>query len=170
MSRKWERKVARNSKLVNKQRKRFGQPPIGSAAAPVKNKDLFLGRSIVLPLLLTAIAVFIAVIYYRLDEDTGFTMLTVGLYVLLAVYFFLKRPYLAIQGSSLATRRLGRERTVSPNEIERIEIAKDYCLIVRRNKRVRWVFSRPMNRYDTEAMGKRLREYAAQHHIPVKTA
>jgi hypothetical protein len=167
MSRKWERKVARNSKLVNKQRKRFGQPPIGSTAAPVKDKDLFLGRSLILPMLLAAVAVFFFILYGRVGED-GFTLLTAVLYGLLAVYFFFKRPYLAIRGSMLATRRLGRERTVAPGDIARIETAKDYCLIELRDKRARWVFSRTIHRYNTEAMGRRLREYAAQHRIPVK--
>lgn len=168
MSRKWERKIERNTKAINKQRKRFGQAPIGAAAVPQENKDVFRGRSLILPLLLAAVAVFFAIVYGQVGEEDGMYWLTVSLYFLMAVYFFLKRPYLAIRASAVATRRLMGEKAVPASEIESIEIMPDYCTIVMKNKRSRWVFSRFMNRYNIEKMGTRLREFAAQHQIPVK--
>lgn len=168
MSRKWERKIERNSKAINKQRKRFGQAPIGATAVPQENKDVFRGRSLILPLLLAAVAVFFAIVYGNVGEEDGMYWLTVSLYFLMAVYFFFKRPYLAIRGSGVATRRLMGEKVVPASEIDSIEIHQDYCTIVMKNKRSRWVFSRFMNRYNTEKMGARLREFAAQHQIPVK--
>lgn len=168
MSSKWERKVARNAEQINKQRKRFGQPPIGSAAKPLKDKDIFYGRSMILPLFLLAAAVFFATVYGRLGQTDALYWITIILYVLLALFFFFKRPYLSVHASTVATARFGREKAVPAKDIESIEIAKDYCLISFKNKRSKWVFSRHMNRYNTEAMGKRLREFAEKHNIPVK--
>jgi hypothetical protein len=168
VSRKWERKVERNSKLINKQRKRFGQPPIGSAPVPQADKDVFRGRSLVLPLLLVSVAVFFAFVNGQVGKADGMYWFTVIMYFLLGFYFFMKRPYLSVKSSAVATRRLGREKAVPASEIASIEIMPDYCIIAMKNKRTKWVFSRFMNRYNTEAMGLRLREFAAQHQIPLK--
>lgn len=169
MSRKWERKIERNSKLVNKQRKRFGKPPIGSKAEPVPNKDIFKGRSIILPLFLASIAMFFATVNAQLGEQNELYWITLSLYVLLAIYFFFKRPYLLVQNSKLSTRRLGREKSLHASEISHIQLMSGHCVIEVKNKRARWVFSRYINLYQTDKMAERLREFAAQHGIEIKS-
>lgn len=168
MSRKWERKVGRNAKAINKQRQRFGKPPLGSKATPVPNKDIFKGRSIILPLLLLCIAIFFAMVNGQIGEQDALYWITLVLYAFMALYFFFRRPYLRVMNSQLSTRRLGSEKIISASEIDHIECQPGYCTIVMKNKRTRWVFSRTINFYNTELMAKRLREFAAQHQITMK--
>lgn len=167
MSGKWERRIQRNASKVDKQRKRFGLPKVGELSKP--SEDVYKGRSILIPLFLLSVAIFFGTVYGSVGERDALYWITVVLYVLLAVYFFFKQPYLAVGKSELATRKMGREKRVHASEIEQITAMNGFSVISLKGKRSKWVFSRLLNRYDTEAMNRRLRDFAAQHGIPFQT-
>lgn len=163
MSRKWERMVLKNSNQLNKQRKKRGQPALNATPGPAV--DRFRGRSIFLPLFLVMVSLFFMTVSQRTGETGTLYWFTVILYLLLALYFFMRRPYLAVGKNELMTRRLGRDRIVKADEVSEVIQMKGYCIIALKGKRTRWIFSRFMNRYDTDAMAKRLKQFADQHGI-----
>lgn len=165
MSRKWERMVQRNTQQVNKQRKKTGQARIGEATKA--KGDIFKGRSIILPLFLASVALFFTVVYYKADQMDTLYWFTVIMYLLLAFYFFMRKPYLAIQNDTLSTRRLGGDKRVKAADISEITIMKGYCVIALKTRRTKWVFSKTFTRFDTEAMSKRLQEFAAQYNVKI---
>jgi len=168
LSRRWERKLQRSAGKVNKQRKRMGLPQVGETFRV--QADVFKGRSVLLPLFLASVAIFFATAYGSVGERDALYWLTVILYLLLAVYFFFRRPYLSVSKTELATRRLGRERRVHASDIERITALKGASVIALKGQRTKWVFSRYINWYDTDAMNRRLRDFAAAHGIPFQSS
>lgn len=165
MSRKWERMVQRNTKQINKQRKKTGQPRIGETTNSSSRGDVFKGRSIMLPLFLASVAGFFMVIYSKAEQVDSLYWITVVMYFLLAFYFFMRRPYLAVSNDTLSTRRLGGDKRMKAADVAEITIMKGYCVISFSSRRTKWVFSRTINRFDTEAMSKRLQQFATQHGI-----
>ncbi|NMO95971.1 hypothetical protein [Paenibacillus lemnae] len=173
MSRSWERKVNKNMAQVNKQRKKSGQTSIGhTAAINGKEGDLFKGRKYVLPLVLLALAGLYALLGMATGEESGstatMTYIGVGLYVLLAVMIFLRKPFLKVERSAVSTFKFNRERKLSASEISKIRILRGSVVIETPVKGGNWVFSRLINRYDTEAMGIRMEEFAKVNQIPVE--
>lgn len=167
LSRRWERKIQRNASKINKQRKRMGLPQVGDSLRV--QADVFQGRSVLLPLFLASVAIFFATVYGEVGERDALYWITVILYLLMAVYFFFRRPYLSVSKTELATRKMGRERRVHASEIEQITALKGVSVITLKGKRSKWIFSRYMNWYDTDAINRRLREFAAAHGIPYQS-
>ena len=160
MSRKWDRMVQRNAERLNKQRKKRGKPGIAVGRA---NLDVFRGRNVTLPVLFLLIAFFLAVVP---SESVTLQWITAGLYGLMALYFFFRRPYLAVGRSALAVRGIGRERWAAADQIASIHAGRGTTLIVLKQRRRRWTFTRWLNGYPTDAMNARLKQFAAQHGIP----
>lgn len=112
MSRSWERMVQKNSAQLNKQRKKQGKPSLyssnGSATA-----DVFKGRNFVLPITLVALAVIYLLLGMTSQQaamNTSLNWIVVGLYVLLAIMIFLRRPFLKVDKNTLSTIKFNRDR------------------------------------------------------------
>lgn len=165
MSRSWERMVLKNSKNINKRRKKEGKKSVSPNAPQV---DRFVGRNYVVPSLL----VMLIVLYVTLAQpwsdnfmqDQTLFWVTIGCYVLLAVFYYLRRPYLAVTRDTLETRKFSGYKSLKPAQIRKITIMPGYVL-VESVKGANWVFSRLMNRYPIERMEVRLKVFAELHHI-----
>ncbi|GAB6930151.1 hypothetical protein JCM10914A_41340 [Paenibacillus sp. JCM 10914] len=171
MSRSWERKVNKNMAQLNKQRKKQGMSSYQGGAISANN-DIFKGRKYVLPLVLLALAGLYALLGTATSNAAGggnevLNWIGVSLYILLALMIFLRKPYLKIERSSVSTMKFNRERRLAVTDIEKIKLAQGSVVIQGKGKAGNWVFSRMMNLYDTDAMGKRLEEFAKAHQIPV---
>ncbi len=164
MSRKWERQVERNAKRVNAQRKRMGQAAIGDTVKrKVDNKHQ--GRSIILPVLLLLIGLSYMVMFWSIDRS-GLYWVTVGSYVLLAlIIFFIRRPFLTIEKHELTTRKFAGFKTVQAADIEEIEVQKGYVIISLRSKKPKWVFTRSINRFNTDELANKLQEFAKNNQV-----
>jgi hypothetical protein len=163
MSRSWERKVERNRKQINKRRKKEGKSAI-SLAAP--EADRFRGRSYIVPalLLMLTLAYVIVLQPWQQDQDVTMFWVTVGLYLLLALFYFLRRPYLAVYKDKLETRRFSGYKFLKPEEIRKVSVQPGY-VVIETVKGSNWVFSRAMNLYPIERMGQRLEAFARAHRI-----
>lgn len=177
MSRSWERMVQKNTAQVNKQRKKQGKPSLyasnGSSSA-----DIFRGRNFVLPITLVALAAIYILLGVASDQavmNTSLTWIVVGLYVLLAVVIFLRRPFLKVDKNSISTIKFNRDRRLTADQIAMIKVGSGSVVIElkgSKNKKGKvskggnWVFTRLINRYDTAAMGERLERFATTFDIP----
>ncbi|MBB6730355.1 hypothetical protein [Cohnella zeiphila] len=165
MSRSWERMVERNSKQLNKKRKKEGKSAISAPAAHI---DRFRGRSYVVPVLLVLLTLLFIFISQPWSEDfkqqAGVFWVTIACYLLLAVFYYFRRPYLVVGKDYLETRRFSGYKRLKPPEIRKLVQQPGY-VIVESVKGGNWVFSRAMNRYPIEEMGQRLQAFAALHHI-----
>ncbi|MFE4709486.1 MULTISPECIES: hypothetical protein [unclassified Paenibacillus] len=170
MARSWERMVQRNSQQLNKQRKKQGKDAIHSANSTTKTSDVFKGRNIVLPVALVALGVLYWIIG-TLDQSGGSVFmhwLGVGLYLLLAVMLYFRRPFLKVERNRLSTIKFNRERWLPATDIEKITVSRSAVTIKYKGKRTTWMFSKLINRYDTAAMGERLQEFGKVNNIPVE--
>ncbi|WP_308634334.1 hypothetical protein [Paenibacillus silvisoli] len=167
MSRSWERKVQKNQAQVNKQRKKQGKAPLMAAKPNAEKLDTFKGRSYVMPIFLLLFILFYVVVTLSSGtyKDTG-TMfwVTVGCYVVLALLFMLRRPYLSVGGDFIRSRRFTGDRSIYVSNIKAISAQKGY-IVVEQQKGGNWVFSRVINRFPTDQMAERLRAFSAQHGI-----
>lgn len=177
MSRSWERMVTKNTSQLNKQRKKDGKPSIyaskGSATA-----DIFRGRNFVLPVTLVALAaiyVLLGMASQQQAMSTSITWIVVGLYILLAVVIFLRRPFLKVDKNSISTIKFNRDRRLTADQIASIKVGSGSVVIELKgakgkkgkvSKGGNWVFTRLINRYDTAAMGERLERFANTFEIP----
>jgi len=167
MSRKWERQVERNAKKANAQRKRMGQTSIDQTSK-AKTEDKHLGRSWMLALFLVFVSLFYMITFWSVDRS-GLYWVTVFSYVGLAlIIFVLRRPFLTIGKDSLTTRKFAGFRTIYANDIEEIEAMKGYVIISLKGKRSKWVFSRMMNRYNTDLMAEKLKEFSRVNQVRFK--
>ncbi|PZD93650.1 hypothetical protein DNH61_23850 [Paenibacillus sambharensis] len=169
MSRSWERKVRRNSTVINRQRKKSGAQSIAGA---VQRVDRFKGRNFILPvflLLFTGGYAYLATIPAAAPEgenvtSTGMFWLTIGCYFLLAMLFFFRRPYLSVAKDYVGTRRMTGDKTLYASSIKSISVQPGY-VVIEQVKGANWVFSKAINRFPTEAMAERLRAFAKENNI-----
>lgn len=165
MSRSWERMVLKNSKQVNKRRKKEGKKSINTPNAQV---DRFLGRNYVVPILLLMLIVLYVTMSQpwsdRFMQNPTMFWLTVGAYILLALFYYMRRPYLAVTRDTLETRRFTGYKTLRPAEIRKITVQPGY-IVIESVKGANWVFSRVMNRYPLDRMADRLKTFADLHKI-----
>ncbi|MGN7760186.1 hypothetical protein [Paenibacillus sp. 22594] len=170
MARSWERMVQRNTQQINKQRKKQGKDSIyaSTTSAAAKSSDIFKGRNIVFPVVLLMLGIMFWVVG-SIDEAKGSGILAnwlgVVLYFLLAALLFFRRPYLKVERARLATIKYNRERQLPAGDIEKIIVTRGAVSIKYKGKRTQWVFSKLLNRYDINAMGERLEQFAKQNHV-----
>lgn len=164
MSRKWERMVYKNSKKTNQQRKKQGIRSVPSSIE--ENEDWFKGRNMILPSLLTAFAVFFSIIFWGIPGERNLYWVTVFSYLLLAVFLFLKRPYLRVGKNFVSSRRFAVDKRLESGDIKGILVQPGYVVIERKTGGMNWVFSRLIHRYDTAQMADRLKEFAKANSIP----
>jgi hypothetical protein len=169
MSRSWERMVQKNAKIVNKRRKKDGKKSISDSSAP--KADKFKGRNYVVPtLLVMLIALYITMAQPWSNSfmtDPTLFWVTIGCYVLLAVFYFLRRPYLSVTRDTLETRKFTGYKTLRPTEVRKISIQPGY-VVIETVKGTNWVFSKLMNRFPIEKMAERLKVYADLHHVELE--
>ena len=168
MARSWERMVQRNSQKVNQQRKKAGKDSIHATTVSTKTGDVYRGRNIVLPVVLLGLGIM----YWMVGtidqvEGNGSIMNWIGiaLYFALAALLFFRRPYLKVERARLSTFKFNRERFLGAADIEKIIISRGSVTIKHKGKRMKWIFSRLINRYDTEVMGERLQQFAKDNNI-----
>ncbi|MCE5172073.1 methyltransferase [Paenibacillus profundus] len=164
MSRSWERKVRRNSTQLNKQRKKQGKSMMSTSTVAFEE---FKGRSYILPMVLIGFTIIYAFLGGAMTDVQSPTLywVTVFCYLGLGIILFLRRPFLRIGKGELSTIKWNRIRTLPAQEITKIVAQPGYVVIEHSRKGSSWVFSRTMNRYDTDTMGKRLQSFAQQHRI-----
>jgi len=161
-SRKWERMVYRNQKKVNDYRKRAGKARVGSG----EQYDIYKGRSIMLPILFIGIGTFYGILYYPIQSSEALYWITFIAYLLLGVWFWaLRKPYLKVGKSEVATRRWGRENVVSAKDIEFIQVQnKNIVIKLRKNDKL-WVFSKLLNLFNVDEMAVRLKDFAIKNQV-----
>jgi hypothetical protein len=161
---KWERQVERNAKKINAQRKRMGQASIYDRPAAGRDERIN-GRSWLMPAFLISVGLFYMISFWGVNRD-GLYWFTVAMYLILAVVvFFFRKPFLSIGKSSLTTRKFAGFKTVQADDIEGIVVMSGYVIISMTNKKPKWVFSRLTNRYDTDYMAERLRDFADKNQV-----
>lgn len=167
MSRKWERMVSKNTKAVNKQRIKQGKDTVYYSAKESKDKgERFVGRSIFLPILLVAIAAFFAFVGGLAGRDTLYWV-TIGCYVLLALFFYLRRPFLNIGAKTLSSRRFTGDRTFDADDVKQITTSPGFIVIEWKGRRSSWVFSRFVNRFNTSEIEPSIKKFAQNNSIPL---
>ncbi|MCY9529796.1 methyltransferase [Paenibacillus alvei] len=164
MSRSWERKVRQNSEKLNKQRMKQGKPTF-AAGKPAHEE--FKGRSFIMPIALIAFAIMYGLLGGIITDNQYPTLywITIVCYVGLGIILFLRRPFLRVGAGEVSTIRWNRLRTLSAKDMKKIAIQPGYVVIEHTGKGANWILSRVLNRYDTNAMGERLRSFANQHKI-----
>lgn len=163
MSRKWERTIERNQKQMERIRKN----DIKGKGSKQGARTVFKGRRIILPVIFLLLSFFFMFILDALGDRDAFYWVAIGSYWLLALYFFFKRPYLAVGPSDLSTQRLNREVTLKPSEVEEITLADDSIVIVIKEKQHRWVFTRIPSLFPIKDMSAALMNFAVKHAVRV---
>lgn len=163
MSRKWARMVEKNTKSVNKQRQKYGKTLVSSSTS----EERVYGRSWISPILLISISLLYMILFSS-SYGTAMYWITVISYIVLGLLLFFRRPFLEIRKSELVTRKLGRFKSLEAAEIDHITLQKGFVIIVSKNKKERWVFSRIFYLYNTVEMGERLKKFGVLHDIPVE--
>ncbi|MFD1175663.1 hypothetical protein ACFQ3W_05010 [Paenibacillus puldeungensis] len=170
----FDRKVERNQLRMNKKGKgptlNNGQGSKNPRATQGANGDgdVFKGRNIILPSLLVLVALLYAavgLIGNAAEVNSAMYWITIGLYMILALALFLRKPYLRINKSWLYTTKFNRDRMIDAGNISKIQVMRNKIVIVPKGKDASWVFYRTRNRFDTEAMATRLELYAKTHHV-----
>jgi len=168
MSRSWERMVRRNAQKLNRQRKKEGRPALYERSG---NADTFKGRSYIFPFVLLMLTIFYVTSYgpwiERPEADTTLFWITVSLYLLLALIYFLRRPYLSVTKDSLSTRRFTGYKTLRPGDIRKIVFAPGY-VVVEPVKGANWVFSRYLNLFPIAQMQERLRTFCEVNKVELE--
>jgi len=171
MARSWERMVQRNSQKVNQQRKKAGKGSIHASTVSSKTGDVYKGRNIVLPVVLVGLGVMYWMVG-SIDQTKGngslMNWLGIVLYFALAALIFFRRPYLKVDRARLSTFKFNRERFLAAGDIEKIVISSRSVTIKHKSKRMKWVFSRLINRYDTAVMGARLEQFAKANNVLIE--
>ena len=164
MSRSWERKVRKNMSKINQNRKKHG---VGQIVLNAEKKDRFVGRNFVLPSLLVVFVLFYIIMFSTSPNFQFGTMewLTIACYFLLAALFFFRRPYLTIGKDYVQSRRMMGDKRLTVKEIKTIRVQNGYVTIMP-HKGAGWMFSRTLNRFNTEQMSEKLKAFAAAHNIP----
>lgn len=165
MSGKWGRQVERNAKKINAQRKRLGQKPIYETSSASGSGERITGRSILWPAFLLCIGLFYMIMFWNVKRDTLYWVTVISYIALAVLVFLLRKPFLTIGKDTLTTRKFAGFRTLKASEIEAIEVQPGYVVIVPKNNKSRLVFSRLVNRFDTDYMAERLREFATRNQI-----
>jgi len=169
MSRSWERMVSKNTKQINKRRKKEGKKSLSATGSP--QVDRFRGRNYIVPSLLIMLIIFYVTLAQPWSNtfmtDPTMFWVTIGCYVLLAFFYFMRRPYLSVTRDTLETRKFTGYKTLRPSEIRKFTVSPGY-IVVESVKGTNWVFSRLMNRYPLDQMAARLKVYADLHHVEME--
>lgn len=73
-----------------------------------------------------------------------------------------------MEKNAVSTIKFNRDRRLTADNIAKIKLAKGSVVIEPKGKGGNWVFTRLINRYDTDAIGERLERFAQTHNIPLE--
>lgn len=163
LSRKWERQITRNQKQVRKLQKNKSTSPAWFQKK--EKRVMYKGRNVILPAILLVLSFFFMFVLSVIGDRDFMFWLAIISYWLLALFFFLKRPYLAIGTTELATYKWSREVCLKPSEVQAIWLEDDSTVIVVKQTKQRWVFSRIPHFYPIKEMNSALYSYATKHSI-----
>ncbi|MNO13093.1 hypothetical protein D3C76_27190 [compost metagenome] len=167
----FDRKVERNRIKLNKK----GKGPVTKGPSNPRSSlgakgegELFHGRKIILPVALVLLAGLyggIGLIGSASELNSSLYWITIGLYLLLALTIFLRKPYLRINKNWIYTSRFNRDKLLEAGNIKSIKVSRNKVTIVPNSKDTNWVFYRTRNLFDTAAMGDRLEQFAKQYQV-----
>jgi hypothetical protein len=158
--------VKKNTKLVNKSRKKSGKAGIADTEQP----RIIKGRSWLLPSFFMLIFFFLLMqgpTSSEVETSSGMYWFTTISYAAVAVIFFLwRRPYLKVFRNQLATRKWTGEKYMTASEIEQITVLPSY-IVVQTNNKKSWVFAKLTNLYPMADMGEALQEFAKLNQVTI---
>lgn len=165
MSRTWERKVRKNTNQINKARKKQGVSRIGTTTT--SKAERYKGRNYIFPIFLVLMITMYTILVTTAPDFESTTMLwvTIGCYLLLALIFLLRRPYIAIGKDYIQTRKMTGDKQLYVSNIKGISVQKG-AIVIMQHKGANWIFSRLLNRYPTDEISERLQEFAKTHNLP----
>lgn len=164
MSRKWERMVERNSKKINKDRQKKGAAPVSASDGSVR----IVGRSWVFPLVLASAGLLFGLTVPPEGSSGILYQVTVGLYILLALFhFFVRRPYIKINKQQLSWRTYTGEKRAAPGDVAYLQISDKRSVIALKDGKTRRTFSRLYHLYPMGQLNHALRQFADAHRVPV---
>ena len=159
MSRKWARMVEKNRKQINKLRSKRGQNPI------VGEKKI-VGRSWLFPLALASVGIVFGIAMPQEVAQDPLYIITIILYVLLAMFhFFLRKPYLKIGKTGLFWRTFTGEKFIPANHVASIQLGERQSLIMLRDGKTTRTFSRLVHLYPMAELNEELAKFASTHRI-----
>ena len=172
----FDRKVERNLVKLKKQGKSpIVKGPVGTnsnyTVGPRGEGDIFKGRKIILPAVLSLLAIMygaVGLLNPAAEASSTLFWLTIGLYLLLAAVIFLRKPYLRIDKSKIYTSTFNRDKLLDASNINKIILSRSKIVIEPKGRQAKWVFYRTRNRFDTEAMALRLEQYGNTHHVTIE--
>ncbi|SDE89389.1 hypothetical protein SAMN04488542_103123 [Fontibacillus panacisegetis] len=168
----FDRKVERNQIKMNKKGKgpvinKGGGNPRTSLGAKGEG-ELFQGRKIILPVALVLLAGLyggIGLIGNSSELNSSLYWITIGLYLLLALTIFLRKPYLRVNKNWLYTSRFNRDKLLEAGNIKSIKVSRNKVTIVPKSKDTNWIFYRTRNLFNTAAMGDTLEQFAKAYQV-----
>jgi hypothetical protein len=163
MSRKWSRKIDKNKKNVNEQRKKSGKEMLQME----KNEVKFVGRSWVLPSFLLAMLAWYLILFIG-ERGFMFWFTVVGYTLLILFLFFLKRPYIIVGKDFIQSRRFGGDFKVPASEIAKLVLTGDSVHISFNVKRPSWSFTKLFQRMKISLMRESLKKFAEINQIPLE--
>jgi hypothetical protein len=161
MSRSWARRIEKNKKQVNEQRKKRGQDGVTESKTEVR----FVGRSWLLPLFLLGMLIWYLMLFIG-EKGFMYWLTVVGYSVLILFLFFVKRPFLVVGKDFVESRRFGGVVRVTTDEIEKILIANDSVSIYFNVKRPSWMFTSLFQRMNIPLMREKLQAFCETNQIP----
>lgn len=173
----FDRKVERNMVKLKKQGKIPNiKGPVGNSNSkytigPKGDGDIFKGRKIILPVLLSLLAIMygsVGLLSPAAEANSTLFWVTIGLYLLLATVIFLRKPYLRIDKSKIYTSTFNRDKYLDASNINKIILSRSKVVIEPKGRQSKWVFYRTRNRFDTEAMALKLEQYGNTHQITIE--
>src|SRR5690349_3904889 len=121
MSRKWERMVVKNQKVINLQRKKQGKASL--SAVNKEEAAHFLGRSWMLALLFVGFSIFYLLASGgNLVKNSTYNFVIISYFCFGLFIYFIRRPSLKIGKTSVSSRRFTGVISVSAPDIESITI------------------------------------------------
>ncbi|WP_168122667.1 hypothetical protein [Paenibacillus sp. HB172176] len=166
MSRSWERRVRKNMSKINQQRKKQGS---GQLVLGGEKVERFKGRNIFVPILLLLFVILYSILMNSNPDFEMDTMYAVTLlcYVALAALFFFRRPYLLIGKDFVQSRRFTGDKRYTIEGLKSIRFQQGMITIIPQ-KGANWTFSKTLNRFPTENMESKLREFAKANNIMIE--
>lgn len=163
MSRSWERMVKKNTQKMSAARKKQGEEKY---IPPDRRIFRFKGRNYILPIsiiIFTAFYSYLSLTTPDMERNSLFWV-TVAMYGLLALLFYFRRPYLAVAKDFVQTRKMTGDKILRASGIRKISTSPGY-VVIEQVKGANWIFSRMVNRYPTELMAEKLKQFAKDNNI-----
>lgn len=166
VSRKWERMVTKNQRTINKARKKRGESALPEGISTKEKETAIKGRSWMLPSLLVLIAGLYFFTTYKVTEMNGTYWFTGLSYIALAVLIYLfRRPVIKISRNYLTVRGFTGDKFIEPKHIGELTLNKGHVVILLKEKRKKYIYTKLQHRFPMEELNNKLREFAVLHNI-----